>query len=197
MIDLELFGGSRGYLSYLRSRTMRALGAYRGLTAIDWASVDRLVFVCKGNICRSPYASARAQSLGARAISCGLEAKDGAPADPAAARNALARGLDLSTHRSARLCELEIGDGDLIMAFEPAQLVAVRERIGSRRASTSLVGLWAKPGSAYIHDPYGSSDRYFQQCFAVIDAAVVESVRRMQQPNLAKPSQSTSGFVCR
>ncbi|MBW4052632.1 MAG: phosphotyrosine protein phosphatase [Proteobacteria bacterium] len=133
--------------------------------------MSRLVFVCRGNICRSPYGGLRASSLGVRAVSFGLDAAEGAPANPVASRNALLRGVDLSAHCSARLETDRLSDGDLVLVFEPAQLAEVRRRLGDRTA-VGLLGVWARPRRPHIQDPYGRSDRYFQQCFAVIDASI-------------------------
>src|SRR5690348_5345658 len=125
MVDVELYGGKQGLLEHVRARALFALGAYRSLCEIEWSSARRLVFVCKGNICRSPYASARARSLGVPAASFGLEAGDGAPADPQAAQNALLRGIDLSEHRAKKMQLSHISRGDLIVVFEPRQLAGV------------------------------------------------------------------------
>ena len=40
---------------------------------IKWEDVDRLVFVCTGNICRSAYAEYKARSLGMSATSFGID----------------------------------------------------------------------------------------------------------------------------
>lgn len=178
MLDLDLYGGKRGFLEHTRSRVLYAMGTYRNLREINWAGVRRLVFVCTGNICRSPYASARARSLGVPAVSLGLEATDGAPADCAAYRNALLRGVDLSAHRSARAEASSFATDDLIILFEPRHLVAICRR-GGTKAPTSLLGIWEPPVRPHIQDPYGRSDRYFQQCFSVIDANVAALVRCM------------------
>lgn len=179
-VDVELYGGYQGYVSHLKARALHAFGAYGELAAIDWALVARLVFVCKGNICRSPYAAARGRSLGVRTVSLGLDASDGALADPVAARNAFARGLDLSQHRSARLESSHIEDRDLLVVFEPVHLHAVRQRCGNRALGITLLGVWSRPVRPHVHDPYGRSDRYFQQCFSLIDGSVAELVRRMR-----------------
>jgi protein-tyrosine phosphatase len=181
MVDLELYGGRRGYVFHLAARTMGALGAYRRLGALDWGTVTRLVFVCKGNICRSPYAAARAQQLAVEATSFGLDAIDGAPANSDAARCALARQVDLSAHRSSRLEQSRIREGDLLIVFEPSQLSAIHQRCGAGPLTTSLMGIWAQPSRPYIRDPYGASDRYFQQCFALIDANVHQLATRLLQ----------------
>jgi protein-tyrosine phosphatase len=179
MVDVELYGGRRGYLEHVRARALYALGAYRSAREIDWAAVTRLVFVCKGNICRSPYASARARLLGVPSVSFGLDAADGAPADPAAWRTARSRAVDLSAHRSERGESCRISDDDLLVVFEPSQLGEIRRRHSDRMPRVTLLGIWAQPIRPHIHDPYGRSDRYFQRCFSIIDANIEELVRRM------------------
>lgn len=178
MVDMELYGGKQGFLAYLRARALYALGAYRALFDIDWASVRRVAFVCKGNICRSPYASARARLLGVPAVSFGLEATEGALADPIALRNARLRGVDLSAHRAARIDSPRIDSGDLILVFEPWQVAEATRRSGGR-APVSLLGIWAPPVYPHVQDPYGRGDRYFQRCFSLIDANVAELARRI------------------
>lgn len=181
MVDVELYGGKRGFAEHVRVRALYALGAYRHARDFDWTDVRRLAFVCKGNICRSPYASAVARALGAPSVSFGLEASNGAPADPVAHRNALARGVDLSAHRSRRLESCCIAKGDLFVVFEPWQFSKIIRRSTAREPALSLLGIWARPLRPHIEDPYGRSDRYFQQCFSVIDANVAELVRRMER----------------
>jgi protein-tyrosine phosphatase len=177
-MDIELYGGKRGMLEHIRARALYALGAYGNIRDLEWPSVRRLVFVCAGNICRSPYASHRARSLGIPAASYGLDAAEGAPADKVASKNALLRGIDLSAHRSARMESNRIADGDLVIVFEPGQLAEVRRRIGDRTPA-ELIGIWSRPKRPHIQDPYGRSDRYFQQCFSVIDANITKLIERM------------------
>ena len=69
------------------------LGLYRQYGPADRGEVRRLVFVCKGNICRSPFAEAVARAAGADAVSYGLDARDGLPANPSAIRTARKFGL--------------------------------------------------------------------------------------------------------
>jgi len=178
MLDIELYGGKRGLLEHTRARVLYALGIYRNVCDVNWAAIGRLAFVCMGNICRSPYASARARSLGVPAVSFGLDATDGATADPVASRNALLRGLDLSAHRSARVEASSFAHDDLIIVFEPRHLAEIWRR-SEREVPASLLGVWARPIRPYIQDPYSRSDRYFQQCFSVIDANVAALVRNM------------------
>ena len=178
MLDIELYGGKRGFIEHARARALYALGLYPNVRDINWAAVAGLAFVCQGNICRSPYASARARSLGVRAVSFGLEAADGAPADPMAVQNALYRGMDLSAHRSARAEASSFAKDDLIIVFEPGQLARICRRAG-RRTHVSLLGAWSHPVRPHLQDPYGRSDRYFQECFSVIDTGVAMLVEQL------------------
>jgi protein-tyrosine phosphatase len=199
MVDVELYGGRRGYLEHVRTRALYSLGAYRRARDIEWAAVRRLVFVCKGNICRSPYASARARLLGVPSASFGLDAGEGAPADPVALRAARSHGVDLSAHRSARE-SCRITDDDLLVVFEPSQLAEIRRRYADRMLRVTLLGIWAQPIRPHIQDPYGRSDRYFLRCFSIIDANLAELVSRMMggsaSPNsVAKKKNGPDGTL--
>lgn len=181
MVGFEHYSGKRGYLEHLRSRLLYSLGAYRQARRVRWANVQRLVFVCKGNICRSPYAAEKSRLLGVPAISFGLEAKQGATADAAAVRNAGRRGVDLSPHRSTVFDLYELQGSDLVIVFEPKQWVEIRRRIGGPRSRLTLLGIWSKPTIPYIQDPYGRNDDAFQRCYTAIDTHVLEVVRRVRE----------------
>ena len=179
MIDAELFGGKRAYAAHLRARVLYAFGSYRSAENIVWGAIARLVFVCHGNICRSPYASERARSLGINSVSFGLNASGGMHADESASRNALLRGIDLTIHRSSLLQASLLARGDLVVVFEPWHLSRVRQRSIAGLAGITLLGIWAQPTQPHVHDPYGRSDRYFQRCFSTIDRNVQGLVTRI------------------
>jgi protein-tyrosine phosphatase len=94
------------------------------------AGVPTLLFVCTGNLCRSPMAAALARKvLAGRAeavdvLSAGL-LQGGQPATGEAVELMKRRGLDLSTHRSRRLGDALAPPPDLIlgMAQEHARAV--------------------------------------------------------------------------
>ena len=172
MIDTELYGGRRAFLRHLLARSKSLTGSYASLMSVDWQSRERLVFVCKGNICRSPYGAMKARSLGVEAISYGLEAIEDAAANSDAIRNAAQRQIDLSSHRSHELRASGIHANDLVLFFEPQHLIAYRRICGNHPAAVSLLGLWSEPKRPYISDPYGKSDRYFQECYSFIDSGV-------------------------
>ena len=157
----------------LHSAPIRSLHRAAG-RAPDIARVRRMVFVCKGNICRSPYAEARARLLGVDALSCGIFAAPGAEADPAAQRNALLREVDLAAHRSKRLDQIALGPADLLVAMDRSHHRAVAGAASRTGAQWTDAASWLRMhgGLDSIADPYGRGDLEFQSAFDLIDDAV-------------------------
>lgn len=137
----------------------------------------RLVFVCQGNICRSPYAEILARSIGLPALSCGVSASGSAVADEIAARVAFGRGVDLSDHTSVNISKLKLGPGDLLLGMEPRHLETLRKVSMRSGAHLSLLGLWASPKRPWIADPYGLRPEAFDRAFELIE----ESLIRLKQ----------------
>lgn len=198
MVDVEAFGGRRGYIAHLCARALYSLGSYRSAENINWDAISRLVFVCRGNVCRSPYACARARELGVNSISFGLTAADGAVANESASRNALLRGVDLSTHRSVRLRAPLLNHGDLVVVFEPRQLATVFQESVADLAGITLMGIWDRPVYPHIQDPFGRGDRYFQHCFSAIDRnidALAARIATSEAPAVGSGALGGAGSV--
>lgn len=166
------YGGKRAYLRYLASRAEAVLGMYNALFPADFSRVRRLFFVCKGNRCRSPFAEYLARGrFRIAASSAGLDADPGHPADRRALEIAWRRGVDLAPHRSRLFIPAEALGDDLVIAFEPDHALYVRDFV-PRVTQVTLLGLFGSRPCAYLHDPYGLSERYFESCFARIEDAL-------------------------
>jgi protein-tyrosine phosphatase len=173
------YGGGRAWYRLQLARLLRRCGGLRRFERVDWRRVDRLVFVCSGNICRSPYAEARARGYGLAALSCGMRVEQTAPADPVATLVAGQRGLDLGPHRSRPVQRVQLRAGDLLVAMEPDQAQALEPVATPAGAQVTLLGLWARRPRPYVADPFGLDERYFRTCFEVIDSAVESIARRV------------------
>lgn len=141
------------------------------------AMPDRVLIVCKGNICRSPMAEivlrARLKETGNDAIgieSAGLAAMAGYPIDPAAARALAAHGLDASAHVARQVDIAQIRDAQLVLAMQQRQIVALRNMAPWTRSKTFLLGRWN--GDVEIPDPYGRSDDMFEGVYSMIATAI-------------------------
>jgi protein-tyrosine phosphatase len=119
----------------------------------------RILFVCTGNICRSPFAEAVARSAGLEAESAGLDAYDGAgPTDDAVA---VARelGYDLSSHRARHLTHELLEGADVVVGMTAAHVSVLGER-------ARLLG------DADLDDPYGCGPEAYRRAYARIERDV-------------------------
>ena len=135
-----------------------------------------LLFVCHGNICRSPYAEAVARKRFPATIgveSAGFIGPD-RPSPPEAVAVAAERGVDLSEHRS-QVLELEhLRDVDLVIAMDSQQrhrLVSSRPELGGR---VVLLGdLDPEPITRRtVLDPVEQPAEVFRSCYDRIDRCV-------------------------
>lgn len=129
----------------------------------------RLVFVCTGNICRSPYAEALARSLGLEAISAGIATTPGLPAHPRAIAEASVRGLDLSGHRTTSWADVQLRHDDVVIAAELRHLLAVRRRVQAAGCQIALMSSLSRDCFAIVRDPYGQEPEVFQAVFDLIE----------------------------
>lgn len=176
----EKFGGRYPTLLHYIAVIWDRFGGFWMYRRINWARVNRLVFVCKGNICRSPYAEMRAKGCGLEVVSMGLEAKSGSFANLEAIKNAAVRGVDLTPHSAKQQQDICIGTGDLLVSMEPCQASVLQRMAKKAGAQTTLLGLWAHTPRPYLHDPYGHGEAYFQTCFSIIDEGVEGMIKHLR-----------------
>lgn len=139
--SFDPYGGLiRLALAWLENLT----GRYRQFKQIRWERVARVVFVCHGNICRSPYAKGRAVSFGLPAASFGLSAGSGAPADPSACRIAARRQIELARHCARDAADFELRTGDLLVVMEPRQARRISGLLPPGSCQLTLLGLWSR-----------------------------------------------------
>jgi protein-tyrosine phosphatase len=141
--------------------------------------MDRLLFVCDGNICRSAVALEfvrRHQVAGhlphCQAESAGLVAQPGDIPMQETLVAAQAAGIDLAAHRAR---PLSASEQRLHLAFimEERQRLPVMEATGLPAERVLMLGGFAaEANSAAILDPFGGSAATFTACIEQISAAV-------------------------
>ena len=160
-------------------------GRYRYLREVDWGGVERLVFVCSGNICRSPYAEHLARAWGVPAVSFGITALSGSRADPSAIEVAQQFHIDMRTHRSLAREDLAFARSDLLVAMDLGHLEVGLEVCRKARAQSTLLGLWDGQHPVLIQDPFGCSTDDFRACFERIEACLHGMLEAAIQDNPA------------
>jgi len=177
----DRYGSRRGFVNHFKFLFQQRCGNLASLAMVDWAKIDRFIFVCHGNICRSPLAEAVVrQRLHLSAESFGLDCTDGATADPRAIAFASTNGLSLTEHRARHIKNYQPRAGDLIVGMEPAHIERLMQ-IQTKDSMLTLAGLWASVPKPYIHDPFSAGEVYFSAC----ENFVVESVEGMAEQWLA------------
>ncbi len=143
----------------------------------------KILFVCYGNICRSPmaealfgrYAPARDALKDVAAGSAGVGAVDGSCATAWTCEVMRARfDLDLSAHRAAQLDAAT--DADLILALDRDTLRLAQALAPSARVA--LLGDFAGTGEE-IADPYGGRRGDYEFCVERIDRLVRAAADRL------------------
>lgn len=165
-------GPSAG-LIYRKRRLGTALGLIRDPSPRLPSSVKTILFVCHGNIIRSPAAAAiLKKSIGEPCslsiVSAGLFAKDSKPADPRAQIAAERLGISLDNHRAQRLTEDLVEQANVIFVMDFENEAVLLDRFPKASKKTFLLGALpteAPSPSVEIPDPYDGDLVEVQRCF--------------------------------
>lgn len=145
--------------------------------------VDSVLFVCLGNICRSPFAARRALARFVEAgdtrmqcLSAGLRPSQAARSPREACQMAAAYGLTLDDHKPRPLTA-ELMASDLIVVMDTSQLQRLREEYPECGDRLFLLALLDVDGrGAYerhnIEDPFGQPLAAYDACYRRIDRAL-------------------------
>lgn len=138
--------------------------------------VESVLFVCLGNICRSPTAEAvfraLAQGQGLEIDSAGTSGwHDGQASDARARAEAARRGIDMSSIRSRKVVPRDFAHFDLIVAMDAQNLRDLEQMRpeGSRARLVKLLDYAPELGIADVPDPYYQDN--FPAVFDMIELA--------------------------
>ncbi len=148
----------------------------------DTPNPQHVIFVCTGNICRSPYAEVKLRNvLAERGIdsiavsSYGMDTTPGKPANETARAVAAKRNIDLEQHATQQLSKECIDKASLVLVMAPHHrraVAALRPGSLSRVAYLGAFGL-ANNTPLVLADPYSLPEEEFVLCFNNIDTAIL------------------------
>ena len=141
----------------------------------------RILFVCLGNICRSPTAEGVTRAVAARHYPhLALEVDSagtanyhvGEPPDRRTVAAARRKGYDLTAHRARQVAMQDFEEFDYILGMDAANLAELRQRAPARRRAQLGMFLEFAPetGCSEVPDPYYGATQDFDRVLELCEA---------------------------
>jgi protein-tyrosine-phosphatase len=197
--ELERYRALNGSerLTFAKLRMLSGMGIASFERRPDIRGVRTIIFVCFGNIMRSPMCEALLKRTlpepGDRRFvitSAGLHAMPGREAHPWAIAAARDLGISLEDHRARLLNTQLVDSADVIFAMDYCNFVQILSRWKTASRKLFMLGAYApsKYPETEIPDPYHASASETVECYKVLGACV---------ENLAQDLASAEGEQAR
>ena len=140
--------------------------------------INHVVFVCKGNICRSAFAEFYLKSKVNELIkveSCGIEVDKEMPSPHDAIQVSKEFNVDLKHHMSKDLRSCNLEDADIIACMEYFHVESVLGKFPNFKNKTVLLrqfSSWNNRILLNIDDPYEGGYQTYKKCFQIITNAI-------------------------
>lgn len=146
-----------------------------------------ILFVCRGNTCRSPMAEVAARAAATRSgadgitfASAGIEpAVIGGPADPRAVACVGAAGLDLTKHKTRAADTELLSRADRIFALDRGILdhLLAAAPVGLHPRISLLMALAPELSVVDVGDPWAGGPADYAAAYQLIDSAISNLTR--------------------
>lgn len=140
--------------------------------------MNNILFICLGNICRSPMAEGLFQQAlpDKQVFSAGIDALVGQPADASSIQLMAERGIDISAHRARKLSSWMVYEADLIVTMDRYQKHFLEVTYPDFKNKVCRIGEF---DNYDIPDPYLQGLNAFKQAYSLIDKGVGELITRI------------------
>lgn len=161
----------------------------------------RVLFVCTGNICRSPTAEGVFRDLVASGgLSDRIEADSagigswhvGDPPDARSQQTALARGVDIGAQRARSIHPDDFGSFDLILAMDRGHYRSLEDSCPGKYTDRIHMFMDYAPetGITDVPDPYYGDGDGFTRVFDMIEQASINLLAEIESRHLGQTRNS-------
>ena len=143
--------------------------------------MDKIVFICTGNTCRSPMAEGIFKAMdgeektGLEAVSAGIFTNNGMSVSENAVIAAKELGADISNHKSQILNENIVNDAKYLVCMTGAHYDQILLKFSN--ASDKLFTLLPTD----VDDPFGGNIDDYRKCATQIKSAVESIIERLSK----------------
>jgi len=166
---------------YARLRLLDTVGVHSPNIGKVPSNAQSFLFVCFGNIMRSPMAEAmfrkaasQASLATLRVCSAGVHAINGSQAHPMAMEASQELGLPLSQHRAQLLTPDLVSEADVILVMDFQNKAEVLALYPEARQKVLMLSAYAGNAHRYreIPDPYFGDLETTRRCYAVLETCI-------------------------
>lgn len=188
-VSALLRGNLAAVRGWLRRRALegRLRAQHRRLTASlarSGATVRNVVFLCYGNICRSPFAEILGRGVLSDVLvsSAGFHSTEHRSTPLHVVRAARVLGVEMGAHRSRRVSEAMLAAADIVFVMDIDNYDRLLGEFPGYGDRVLALGLFAEGAPSSITDPYTASDADTKQVLSQIDQAIHAFARWRRVP---------------
>jgi len=130
-----------------------------------------ILFVCRGNICRSPFAEQYSRTIfpkDVHLVSCGFIHQDGRKSPPEALSAARKFGVDLSDHQADHITDDMVKNSDLIIIFDEENFRMLLQRYPRYKNRIWFLSEICPDIPLHIEDPFKKDSDTYEKVYSVI-----------------------------